>query len=156
MSQASATLRTLGGGCHCGAVRIALTTALDPAATAPRACDCSFCVRHGAAYVSDPSGQLVVEAADGALREYRQGSGTARFLLCAHCGVLVAVVFEHDGRRYGAANATSLDARGEFAPVVPASPQQLGRDDKVARWLRLWVPDVDLRTDATFAPRRAS
>ena len=86
----------------------------------------------------------------------RDPSDPARFLLCAHCGVLVAVVFEHEGRRYGAANATSLDARDGFAPAVPASPQQLGRDDKVARWLRLWVPDVVLRTDATLAPRRAS
>ena len=156
MTQADTTHRTLRGGCHCGAVRIALSTTMDPAATAPRACDCSFCVRHGAAYVSDPAGQLVVDAADGALHDYRQGSGTARFLLCARCGVLVAVVFEHEGRRYGAANATSLDERVAFAPAVPASPQQLGRDDKVARWLRLWVPDVVLRTDATPLPRRAS
>lgn len=136
---------TLRGGCHCGALRIALATTLDPAATVPRACDCSFCRMHGAAWVSDPAGQLEVVAADGTLREYRQGSGTARFLLCARCGVLVAAVFEQDGRRYGVANASGLDARDAFAPAVPASPQQLGRDDKVARWLQLWVPDVELR-----------
>jgi hypothetical protein len=150
------TARTLPGSCHCGAVRVGFTTTLDPVATAPRACDCSYCVRHGAAWVSDPAGRLAIDAAPGALHEYRQGSGTARFLLCAHCGVLVAVVFEEEARRYGAANATSLDARNAFLPAVPASPQQLARDDKVARWLRLWVPDVAVRTDATFTPPGAS
>lgn len=140
------TRRTLRGGCHCGAVRIALATTLEPATTAPRACDCSFCRMHGAGWISDPAGQLEVVAPDGALREYRQGSGIARFLLCTQCGVLVAAVFGHEGRTYGVANAASLDGRDAFAPPVPASPQQLGRDEKIARWLRLWVPDVALRT----------
>jgi hypothetical protein len=138
----------LRGGCHCGQLRVAFSTGLDPAQINPRACDCSFCRKHGAAYISDPTGQLVITLADPpALHRYRQGSHTAEFLICDRCGVLVAVLVDHDARLYGAVNARCLDAFVDFGPAVPASPQQLAASEKLARWLRLWVPDVELVTD---------
>jgi len=143
-------LRTLLGGCHCGRLQVAYTTAQDPAGVHPRACDCTFCRKHGAAYVSDPAGRLAVaEREPGALRRYRQGSDTADFLLCGHCGVLVTVTVAHGGRVYGAVNAGCLDgddagAGGIFAGRVPASPQSLGREERLARWTALWVPDVTI------------
>ena len=113
----------------------------------PRACDCSFCIKHGAAYVSDPAGQLQVTTADpSTVRAYRQGSEAARFQLCGECGVLVAVTFEHDARLFGAVNVTCLDARTDFGATVSASPQSLSPEAKVARWLQVWVPDVQLVT----------
>ena len=135
------------GGCHCGQLRVVFSSALDPTSIIPRACDCSFCQKHGAAYVSDPTGQLsvIMQGAD-ALRRYRQGSNTAEFLLCDRCGVLVAVVFEHNARIYGAVNARSLDGVTGFGAAIPASPQLLASDEKVARWSQLWVPDVGLVT----------
>ena len=109
----------------------------------PRACDCSFCQMHGASYVSDPAGRLsVFEHEPEALHVYRQGSKRAQFLMCANCGVLVAVIMEEEGRVYGAANAACLDARQTFAASVPVSPQQLGADEKVSRWQQAWVADV--------------
>ena len=135
------------GGCHCGQLRATFSTALDPASIIPRACDCSFCQKHGAAYVSDPAGQLCIAMqSSDALRRYRQGSNTAEFLLCDRCGVLVAIVFEHNARIYGAVNARSLEGPTGFASVVPASPQLLAPGEKVARWSQLWVPDVELVT----------
>jgi len=135
------------GGCHCGQLRVNFSTALDPASITPRACDCSFCQKHGAAYVSDPAGQLSVtmRSAD-ALRRYRQGSNTAEFLLCDRCGVLVAVIFEHNARMYGAVNARSLEGSTGFGSAIAASPQWLAPDEKVARWSQLWIPDVELVT----------
>ena len=136
---------TLHGGCHCKRVRIEFTTRRDPRTTAPRACDCSFCMKHGAAYVSDPAGQLRIIGSDpSVLRSYRQGSGIAEFRLCSECGVLVAVTFEHGGRLYGAVNATCLDDALEFEASIPASPQALSPEQKVARWLQVWVPDVQV------------
>jgi hypothetical protein len=119
----------------------------------PRACDCSFCQKHGAAYVSDPAGQLsvITQRAD-ALRRYRQGSRTAEFLLCNHCGVLVAVVFDQEGRLYGAVNARSLEEPTGFATATPASPQRLSPREKFARWSQLWVPDVQLITSSSHNP----
>lgn len=135
--------RLFHGQCHCGSLRVECSTSLDIAAIGPRACDCSFCQKHGAAYVSDASGTLRVVAREArALGSYRQGSELARFQLCAVCGVLVAVVFEHVGRVYGAVNVGCLDERASFAAPVPASPQTLSAQDKVARWLQIWVPDV--------------
>jgi hypothetical protein len=102
-------------------------------------------MKHGAAYVSDPAGQLrIISSNPSALRSYRQGSGTAEFRLCSECGVLVAVTFEHDGRIYGAVNATCLDDGLEFEASIPASPQTLSPEQKVARWLQVWVPDVQV------------
>jgi hypothetical protein len=138
------------GGCHCSRLRVAFSTALDPASIVPRACDCRFCQKHGAAYVSDPAGRLsVTSQSSDALRRYQQGSNTAEFLLCARCGVLVAVVFEHNTRIYGAVNARSLEGSTGFGSPVPASPQLLAPGEKVTRWLQLWVPDVELVTSGT-------
>jgi hypothetical protein len=135
------------GGCHCGQLRVAFSTELDPASIIPRACDCSFCQKHGAAYVSDPAGQLsVMMKSSDALHRYQQGSNTAEFLLCDRCGVLVAVVFVHNARIYGAVNARSLEGPTGFGSAVPASPQLLASGEKIARWSQLWVPDVELVT----------
>ncbi len=135
---------TFHDSCHCGGLRIEFSTGKNPADLVPRACDCSFCRKHGATYVSDPAGQLTVSSHQAALRKYRQGSDTADFLLCGRCGVLVAVVYEHDDRFHGAVNIGCLDGATGFRPAVPASPQALGAEEKVSRWLELWIPDVEL------------
>jgi hypothetical protein len=132
----------LKGGCHCGRIRVELATSIRPEDFHPRACDCSFCTKHGAAYVSDPQGRLRV-LGSGMLAEYRQGSGTARMLLCRACGVLVAAVFEEDGRLYGTVNAKCLEDAVFGAPQT-VSPRTLDVDGKKARWARLWTPDVEI------------
>jgi hypothetical protein len=138
-------MNNLRGSCHCGRLSVVFSTALDAAQLHPRACDCSFCRKHGAAYISDPAGHLVIHATEpGALREYRQGSHTARLLLCGHCGVVVGVVFDDAGRTYGAVNAACLDGEVALGDAVSASPQKLNATEKVERWRQLWVPDVVL------------
>jgi hypothetical protein len=134
---------TLEGRCHCGAITLAFSTTRRPADTAPRACDCSFCRAHRAAWVSDADAQLIIHAhRPELLRRYRQGSFAAQFLLCGDCGVLVAVVFEEESHAYAAVNVGCLDTRDAFAPVVAVSPQALGPDQKTARWRQVWIRDV--------------
>jgi hypothetical protein len=139
-------MTTFHGSCHCGWLSIEFSTARNPADFVPRACDCSFCRKHGAAYVSDPAGRLSISAREDSLRKYRQGSDTADFLLCGRCGVLAAVIFEHAGRLHGAVNIGCLDENHVFGTRVPASPQTLSAEAKVSRWLELWIPDVELNT----------
>lgn len=135
----------LHGSCHCGRVRVEFTTDLELASTAPRACNCEFCQKYGAAYVSDPSGTLRIVAMEpSALHSCRQGSGMARFQLCSRCGMLVAVVFEHKGNIYGAVNVGCLDERALFGVPIPVSPQQLSPEAKASRWLQAWVPGVQI------------
>jgi hypothetical protein len=145
---------TLRGSCHCGRLRLEFSTHRAPAEITPRACDCSFCRKHGAAYISDPQGRLSITAASPqTAARYRQGSGNAQFLLCTQCGVLVAVLYDHLGRLHGAVNANCLDGQAGLGPAMPASPQALTAEERLARWLQLWVPDVQFshiatRTDA--------
>ena len=135
------------GSCHCGELRLSFTTAKSASDFQPRACDCSFCVKHGAAYISDPNGSLsIVQRHAGSIREYRQGSDTARFLSCKDCGVFLAVVFDHASGTYGAVNTRCLDDATGFGETLSASPQQLSRDEKISRWLALWVPHVIIET----------
>ena len=51
------------------------------------------------------------------MRRYRQGSNTAEFLFCGYCGILVAVIFEHDAHIHGAVNARCLDASDRLRGV---------------------------------------
>lgn len=129
------------GGCHCGALRFEFSTAQALAAFVPRACDCDFCTRHRTAWVSDAAGSLRIEADDSQLHRYRQGSGQAEFLLCADCGVLVAVIARtDDGRLLGAVNRNAFDGRDAFTDETRVSPQQLGPEAKLSRWTQLWTP----------------
>jgi hypothetical protein len=131
----------LNGGCHCGRIALEMTLSKPTPTYAPRACDCSFCRKHGAAWLSDAHGTLRVRQR-GEATVYRQGSAQADFIACPHCAVLVMVMFEHEGSVYAAVNARALDDAVEFAAEQPASPQRLAPEDKRERWTQLWFRDV--------------
>jgi len=135
------------GGCHCGALRWTFETAQVIGELAPRACDCDFCTRHGAAWVSDAHGALRIESrGDTPPARYRQGSGQAEFLCCTRCGVLVAVIAVSDGGKLlGAANRNAFEQRDGFPAATVVSPQKLDASTKLARWTQLWTP-VELAT----------
>lgn len=138
----------LEGGCHCGNLRLELVTALALAETVPRACDCRFCAAHGAAWISDAAGELVLQVRDGnALARYRQGSGSAQFLLCRDCGVLVAVVFDDAGGLRGAVNLRCLQRAADFAATQVVSPRQLPPEQRRERWQAVWIPRVRIDID---------
>jgi len=131
------------GRCHCGGLRWTLDTGMALADFAPRACDCDFCTRHRAAWVSDPNGTLHLRDAGGHVRRYRQGSAQADFVFCGSCGVLVAVTCTgDDGVLRGAINRNSFDERQLLGAEVVASPQRLSPEAKLARWSQLWTPIV--------------
>ena len=88
MAPIAETRRMLEGGCHCGAITLAFSTARVPADTAPRACDCSFCRAHGAAFVTwagFPEAQVRIDDPEGRLHWYESSPG-ARRGSCARCG----------------------------------------------------------------------
>ena len=129
------------GGCHCGSLRWKFATATAIADLLPRACDCDYCTRHRAAWVSDPAARLWIHAGAATLGRYRQGSGQAEFLLCRDCGVLVAVTARgDDGRLLGAVNRNAFDQREAFVAGTVVSPQRLAAQAKLERWSQLWTP----------------
>lgn len=132
-----------GGGCYCGNIRLTVSLSRDPAAYNPRACDCDFCRKHGAAYVSDPQGELRIQIAEaGQVNRFRQGSNTAEMLLCRQCGVLVGALYQEAGRLFGTLNANALDCRAAFGPQQTVSPRLLAADQKVQRWRDIWFSQV--------------
>lgn len=141
------------GGCHCGNVLVELELSRAPGTYHPRACDCDFCRKHGAAYLSDPQGSLLIRIKDERRSgSYRQGSGTAEFLLCKDCGVLVGVLYRSDAGIHGAVNARAIDridGQASFGPEQPVSPRTLAAGDKVKRWRDVWFPGVRVVTGET-------
>lgn len=136
-------MQTLRGGCHCGNIRMELQLTRAPATYRPRACDCSFCRRHGAAYISDPLGTLRLSIRDErAATRYAQGSGQAELLLCSTCGVLVSPLFNDGGRLYAAVNVNAVENADAFGAPQSVSPQTLSAGDKAQRWRELWFSDV--------------
>jgi len=113
---------------------------------APRACDCDFCRKHGAAWLTDPAGSLQLQQSGGAVLHYRQGSDQAEFLVCAHCGVLVMATYRSEGRLFAALNVRAIDGAAGFAPEQVAQPRLLSADNKPLRWQQLWFADVRIDT----------
>ena len=135
----------LAGACHCGNVRVAVGLSQPPDTYSPRACDCDFCSKHGAAYLSDPEGSLRVEVRDArSLGRYRQGSAIADCLICRNCGVLLGIAYTHEGRSYATINSRIFAAETNFAAAVAVSPKTLPASAKAERWRSLWFRDVDI------------
>lgn len=138
-------LKKLSGGCHCGNIQMELELTRAPETYNPRACDCDFCTKHSAAYLSDPQGSLAIRIKDGSrTTKYCQGSGQAEFLICTNCGVLVGVTCNTKGRVYGAANAKAIEGGKRFGPEQPVSPKTLSGSEKMSRWQDVWFPDVNI------------
>jgi hypothetical protein len=132
------------GGCHCGNLRIRLTSAQASAAMALRSCACSFCRAHGTRTVSDPIGLFEVWAADWSRVEpYRFGTRTADYLICRGCGVYIGAVCETaDGLR-AVTNTNALDDRDAFTQAA-ARPDHDGETTaaRLARRSVNWTPAI--------------
>ena len=142
---------SLSGGCHCGNLAFTMTLSQAPGNYTPRACDCDFCRKHGAAYLSDPAGTISLSVRDNRqLGRYRQGSGAAEFLLCRGCGVLVAVCYRDNtggdsNDYYMAVNSQAVAGDPAFGAAGTASPKSLGQDEKIQRWRTLWFQKATIR-----------
>ncbi len=130
------------GRCHCGNLTLTFETAQPPDRVPLRACQCTFCRRHGAVWTTDPAGFLEVRVRDPALlSRYRFGLETSEFLVCRTCGVPVAAVADFDGATQAALNANVLEDRAAFTQV----PQPVDYDAETAqarigRRRKAWTP----------------
>jgi hypothetical protein len=131
----------LRGECHCGRVEVSFETALSPNELEVRACQCSFCRRHGAKTVTDAAGRLAISAQDGALARYRFGLRTADFLICRTCGVYVAAVISDGAGERATLNVSGMMIEGLWDRT--AEPIRLDHEDaetRRARRHRNWTP----------------
>ena len=127
------------GACHCGELSFTLETRRSRAEIEPRACDCAFCVRHGAQCWSDPEGSVEIDVHDESmLQRYRFGHETADFLVCRRCGVYLGALITAGGVQRATVNLRLTALRDLPAAVV--SYQSEARDERVARRLARWTP----------------
>ncbi len=138
-------MHKLTGGCHCGNIHVDMYLTREPGTYTPRTCDCDYCRKHGASYISDAHGSLLIRIADQRKHgKYRQGAELAEFLFCTACGVLVGVLYSRDARLYAAMNANTIDARESFGGPQTVSPKKLSGRGKTQRWQELWFCNVDI------------
>ncbi|WP_108483191.1 GFA family protein [Oceaniglobus ichthyenteri] len=78
--------------CHCGAVVLDVT--LSDGMNTIRRCDCSFCVKRGAAAVTALRENVVIVQGADNLQLYQFGTNTARHHFCKTCGI-----YTHHNRR---------------------------------------------------------
>lgn len=132
------------GRCHCGNIRYRFTTRLGLHELPLRRCNCSFCRKQGAAYTSDPSGELAIEIKKPqAIKKYRFSSGVVDFLICDNCGVMTAATASIDGNLYGVIVANSMDESiATTAEETKFADESL--QDGLARRKRNWIRRVSI------------
>lgn len=136
-------MTTYEGACHCGRVTVAFETAIPPAETEVRACQCSFCRMHGSLAVSDPGGSLLFrEQEPGAIRRYTFGLKTADYMLCGTCGAYMGAVMRvADGQAFGIVNTRVLARQRDFGQTPKAADYD-SEDvaQRTARRRARWTP----------------
>jgi hypothetical protein len=132
------------GKCHCGNIRFSLTWEPHPHEIPARSCTCSFCIKHGGVWTSNPSGRLEVVMDDPSLvSRYAFGTRTAEFHVCARCGVVPVVTSRIDERLYAVVNVNAFEALDpSLLRRTPASFDGEGADSRLERRKRSWIADV--------------
>ena len=132
---------TYRGECHCGAIRGTLYATKPAAELQVRACQCSFCTRHGAMTVSDPAGRATFEIDRSSLAPYQFGTRTGTSLICRKCGMYVGVTLEEDGKVWSVLNVRGL-AVPEFKDRVAEPVVYDGEtpEARIARRKAKWTP----------------
>lgn len=133
---------TYSGTCHCGGIKVELTSAVAPEAAMVRECQCSFCRQHGAKAVSDPAGKVCfTELTAGALHRYTFGLRTADFLVCANCGAYMGCVLTDGDATYGIANILTFKDKALFtASPIKADYDSETKAERIERRRTKWTP----------------
>ena len=133
------------GKCHCGNISFSLTWEPDPVEILARACTCSFCIKHGGVWTSNPGGALEIVVKDPALvSKYAFGTRTAEFHTCARCGIVPVVTSRIDGHVYAVVSVNAFEGVDQsLLRHAPASFDGEGKDSRLARRKRNWIANVE-------------
>ena len=141
------TDRQIRGSCHCENIRFTLVWP-DLGPNIPvRACGCSFCTKHRAAWTSHPSGRFDLQIADESqVKRYQFGTKTADFLICTTCGVASIVTCIIEGTRYAVFNVNTFDKvdRSQLVETVTNFEGET-TENRLARRQRNWTPESNNR-----------
>lgn len=132
------------GGCHCGNIRFRFETGQPPENLPVRRCTCTFCVKHGAFYTSDPAGSLTVSIRNPqAVSDYRFGTRTAEPQVCRQCGVVPVILARIEEHVYAVVNLAT--AEGLAIPsecIQDVNYEYQTADERRSRRARTWIAQV--------------
>jgi hypothetical protein len=144
------------GQCHCGKLKASFETRKSPQELGVRTCQCDFCRRVGSINISDPGGEVVIDAKEKDVHRYRFALKTADFLICKQCGVYIAAVTGEGVNIRSTLNVVGLRMKDFLG--VEETPMQYGAEGaaaRVARRAEKWTPtrftDAALQT-SYFGP----
>ena len=141
----------IAGKCHCGNICFYLTWAPEPTEIPARACTCSFCTKHGGVWTSCPTGSLKITVKESSLvSKYAFGTKTARFHICARCGIVPVVTCEIEGRLYAVVSVNAFEGvEPSLLRRASASFDGEGQYDRLARRKRNWIANVEYTEPGT-------
>jgi hypothetical protein len=134
----------INGKCHCGNVAFELTWEGSSPEIPARACGCSFCVKHGGVWTSNPHARLAVTVRDAALvSRYAFGTRTAAFHVCSRCGVVPLVTSEVANHLYAVVNVNAFEnVDPSWLRRATADFESEDVETRLARRMRNWIADV--------------
>ena len=134
----------LTGRCHCGNIAFELDWPGVPPEIPARACDCSFCVKHGGVWTSNPEARLGVVIRDASLvSKYTFATATATFHVCSRCGVVPLVTSEIANQLHAVVNVNAMenvDPAWLHRTAAHFDAEDVG--SRLARRSRNWIADV--------------
>ena len=133
----------LSGQCHCGNIALVLEWPGPPEIPA-RACGCSFCVKHGGVWTSNPKARWAVAIGDESLvSKHTFGTRTATFHVCSRCGSVPLVTSEIANHLYAVVNVNVLEnVDPAWLRRAPADFEGESVESRLTRRKRNWIPDV--------------
>ena len=132
------------GKCHCGNIAFELDWRGDQQEIGARACGCSFCVKHGGVWTSNPQSGLAVAIRDlAAVSKYAFGTKTATFHVCSRCGGVPLVTSEIENHVYAVVNVNVFEnVDRSRIRVGSADFEGEAVESRLARRQRNWIADV--------------
>ena len=132
------------GSCHCRNISFALKWEPDPTEIPARACSCSFCMKHGGIWTSNPAASLEVRIQDAAsVSKYAFGTRTAVFHACSRCGVVPVVTSEIEGRLYAVVSVNAFEnVEPSMLKRAPVSFEGETQESRLSRRKRNWISSV--------------
>jgi hypothetical protein len=146
-------MNKLTGHCHCNQMTLEFASALGVDELPLRACQCSFCRRHGARSTSDPGGAVrIVLSNCEAVSYYQFGPQTAEFLICQRCGVYMAAILRDGTRIFASVNANTFDTPLQ-QNAVPVDYEGETVEQRKERRRTKWTPASVVENWGTFSQR---
>jgi hypothetical protein len=134
------------GKCHCGNIAFTLDWPGAPGEIVARACSCTFCVKHGGVWTSNPEASLsVTYAKPDAVSRYAFGTETAMFHVCVRCGAVPIVTSEVAGRLYAVVNVNTFE-NFDFTRLRRQVASFDGEEQaaRLARRQKNWIGNVQM------------